>query len=102
MAAPPEMNFNWQICHGNSYSVARIQSILMTFGAGTRPSAIHRTESSWWMRKMIRLGIEHIDIKQTLTGGIEASPDNQILNWEERSVKDNVFGHVRKWHIIFV
>lgn len=38
--------------------------------------------------------VEHIDIKQTLTGGIEGTEENRTLDWKERSVEDRVFGHV--------
>ncbi|KAF8530979.1 hypothetical protein JB92DRAFT_3105728 [Gautieria morchelliformis] len=62
----------------------------------------------WWMRRMIGLatvtlhvnhykddsGVEHIDIKQTLTGGIEGTQENRTLDWAQRSHEDRVFGPV--------
>lgn len=38
--------------------------------------------------------IEHIDIEQTLTGGITGSPENRILDWTERQAEDRIFGAV--------
>jgi hypothetical protein len=63
---------------------------------------------AWWKRQAIDLGgvtlyvkhfkaddgLEHIDIKQILTGGFEGTEENRILNWTERKNEDHVFGHV--------
>lgn len=62
----------------------------------------------WWKRKAIGLatltlaikhykddaGIEHIDIDQTLTGGIPGTTEIRILTWTERPNEDHVFGPV--------
>lgn len=39
-------------------------------------------------------GVEHIDIDQTLTGGIPGSREERTLDWEARERADPVFGHV--------
>ncbi|KAI0652279.1 hypothetical protein C8Q79DRAFT_922775 [Trametes meyenii] len=63
---------------------------------------------SWFTRKAIAMatlylsvkhykddsGIEHIDIEQTLTGGIKGTNEYRILDWTERSHEDHVFGPV--------
>ncbi|KAG2154693.1 hypothetical protein DEU56DRAFT_375555 [Suillus clintonianus] len=63
---------------------------------------------SWFKRRAISMftltlvvkhygdeaGIEHIDIQQTLSGGISGTDENRILDWEERSESDDVFGAV--------
>ncbi|KAG1802037.1 uncharacterized protein HD556DRAFT_1228468 [Suillus plorans] len=37
-------------------------------------------------------GFEHIDIEQTLSGGISGTTQYRTLDWEERSINDDVFG----------
>jgi len=63
---------------------------------------------SWFKRRAISMftltlvvkhytddaGIEHIDIGQTLSGGIPGTSEDRILNWEEQSENDDVFGAV--------
>jgi hypothetical protein len=39
-------------------------------------------------------GTEHIDIDQTLTGGIPGTREERILTWTERENEDHVFGPV--------
>ena len=39
-------------------------------------------------------GVEHIDIDQTITGGIKGTNEHRILDWTERSHEDHVFGAV--------
>ena len=39
-------------------------------------------------------GDEHIDIDQTITGGIPGTSENRYLVWQEREHEDHVFGHV--------
>ncbi|KAL0951390.1 hypothetical protein HGRIS_008086 [Hohenbuehelia grisea] len=39
-------------------------------------------------------GVEHIDIDQTLTGGIPGTKEERVLNWEDRIHHDHIFGHV--------
>lgn len=39
-------------------------------------------------------GIEHIDIAQTITGGIPGTQEIRTLIWKERENYDHVFGHV--------
>ena len=41
-------------------------------------------------------GVEHIDIDQTLTGGIKGTSENRTLDWTERPNNDHVFGDVSK------
>lgn len=38
---------------------------------------------------------EHIDIKQTLTGGIEGNQEDRTLDWKERAIDDKIFGYCR-------
>jgi len=38
--------------------------------------------------------VEHIDIDQTLTGGIKGTSENRTLDWTERENSDHVFGPV--------
>ncbi|CAL1695532.1 unnamed protein product [Somion occarium] len=63
---------------------------------------------SWLTRKAIRMAtlyltikhytgddsLEHIDIDQVLSGGLGATTELRVLNWEERSHEDYVFGPV--------
>jgi len=39
-------------------------------------------------------GVEHIDIQQTLTGGISGTIENRILDWTFREHEDHLFGAV--------
>jgi hypothetical protein len=39
-------------------------------------------------------GYEHIDIDQTLTGGISGTSEKRILDWTERKADDRIFGAV--------
>lgn len=62
----------------------------------------------WFTRKAIALatlylsvkhyrddgGVEHIDIDQTLTGGIKATNEYRTLDWVEREHEDTIFGSV--------
>ncbi|KAF8640776.1 hypothetical protein AX17_000426 [Amanita inopinata Kibby_2008] len=62
----------------------------------------------WWKRKAISIatvtlaikhykdddGIEHIDIDQTLTGGIPGTTEIRVLTWTERPHEDHLFGAV--------
>ncbi|RPB14324.1 hypothetical protein P167DRAFT_534164 [Morchella conica CCBAS932] len=64
---------------------------------------------SWWTRKGIALanlcldikhyrdddGVEHIDIVQTLTGGIQGTTELRTLDWTEREHEDHIFGKLR-------
>lgn len=38
--------------------------------------------------------IEHIDINQTITGGIPGTRETRTLTWKERENYDHVFGYV--------
>ncbi|KAI0660483.1 hypothetical protein C8Q70DRAFT_1044452 [Cubamyces menziesii] len=63
---------------------------------------------SWFTRKAIAMasvylsvkhykdenGIEHIDIDQTVTGGIKGTSEYRVLDWTERPHEDHVFGAV--------
>jgi hypothetical protein len=60
----------------------------------------------WWKRRTIGLAtvtlwvkhykddadVEHIDIEQTLSGGIPGTVEIRVLNWKERPGEDHVFG----------
>ncbi|TFK36851.1 LCCL domain-containing protein [Crucibulum laeve] len=62
----------------------------------------------WWKRKAISLGtitlfvkhfkddagVEHIDIDQTITGGIPGTSEQRTLTWTERENEDHLFGPV--------
>ncbi|KAI2011514.1 hypothetical protein LOZ52_004778 [Ophidiomyces ophidiicola] len=64
---------------------------------------------SWLTRKTIGLatitlhvkqynddaGISHVDIAQTLTGGISGTTEQRVLGWEEHEHTDHIFGTVR-------
>ncbi|EDR15749.1 uncharacterized protein LACBIDRAFT_301002 [Laccaria bicolor S238N-H82] len=39
-------------------------------------------------------GVEHIDIDQTLTGGIPGTSEKRTLWWKEKENNDHLFGHV--------
>ncbi|KIK80400.1 hypothetical protein PAXRUDRAFT_158818 [Paxillus rubicundulus Ve08.2h10] len=39
-------------------------------------------------------GVEHIDVDQTLSGGISGTSENRILDWQERPDEDDIFGAV--------
>ncbi|KAI0830723.1 hypothetical protein BC628DRAFT_1469017 [Trametes gibbosa] len=39
-------------------------------------------------------GVEHIDVDQTLTGGVKGTNEYRTLDWTERSSEDYVFGPV--------
>ncbi|TVY14540.1 hypothetical protein LARI1_G006890 [Lachnellula arida] len=63
----------------------------------------------WWTRKAIGLATvtlhtkqytgddstTHIDISQTVTGGIQGTTENRVLNWQEREHEDHIFGHLK-------
>ncbi|KZT42354.1 hypothetical protein SISSUDRAFT_1041657 [Sistotremastrum suecicum HHB10207 ss-3] len=38
--------------------------------------------------------IEHIDIDQTITGGIKGTSENRTMDWVERTHEDHIFGAV--------
>lgn len=62
----------------------------------------------WFTRKAIALatitlaikhykdddGVEHIDIDQTLTGGIKGTTEERALDWTDRPHSDHIFGNV--------
>ncbi|KAJ7783632.1 hypothetical protein DFH07DRAFT_873695 [Mycena maculata] len=63
---------------------------------------------SWFKRKAISIGTvtlaikhykddeghEHVDIDQTLTGGIPGTREERFLTWTERSSEDHLFGAI--------
>jgi len=63
---------------------------------------------SWFKRRAISMftltlvvkhytdeaGVEHIDIDQTLSGGIPGMSEDRTLDWQERSESDDIFGAV--------
>lgn len=40
-------------------------------------------------------GIEHIDIDQSLSGGVGASNERRTMDWTYRETQDNIFGAVK-------
>ena len=38
--------------------------------------------------------VTHIDIRQIATGGIQASPENRVLDFSERTQADKIFGNL--------
>jgi len=62
----------------------------------------------WFMRNAIAMatitlsvkhtkddgGVEHIDIDQTITGGIPGTSEDRTLDWAERHKKDGLFGFI--------
>lgn len=64
---------------------------------------------SWFKRKIISIGtitlyikhykddanVEHIDIDQTITGGIPGTTEKRTLTWTERENEDHLFGAVK-------
>lgn len=63
---------------------------------------------SWFKRRAISMftltlvvkhytddaGVEHIDIGQTLSGGIPGTDEDRTLDWQERNESDDIFGAV--------
>ncbi|KII93795.1 hypothetical protein PLICRDRAFT_36026 [Plicaturopsis crispa FD-325 SS-3] len=39
-------------------------------------------------------GVEHIDIDQTLSGGVSGTTELRVLDWEEHKHEDHIFGAV--------
>ncbi|KAL0578596.1 hypothetical protein V5O48_003387 [Marasmius crinis-equi] len=39
-------------------------------------------------------GVEHIDIEEKLTGGIQGTPEKRTLYWKERQTSDQIFGEL--------
>ncbi|KAF8973870.1 hypothetical protein BDZ97DRAFT_1912324 [Flammula alnicola] len=39
-------------------------------------------------------GVEHIDIDQTITGGLPGTREERTLYWQERETEDDLFGHI--------
>lgn len=73
------------------------------------PDEILRLQGvSWFKRRAISMftitlyikhttdeaGVEHIDIDQTVSGGISGSSENRTLDWIERDEYDDIFGPV--------
>ncbi|GBE78259.1 hypothetical protein SCP_0111420 [Sparassis crispa] len=99
MAAPPEvtiLDLSGKYMMNKSFS-DDTDEILRLQGVG------------WWTRKAIQMSnlylsckhykddkdVEHIDIGQTLSGGVSGTTENRILDWVERPNEDNVFGAVK-------
>lgn len=67
----------------------------------------------WFKRKAISLatltliinhykddgGVEHIDIDQSLSGGVGATTERRTLDWIERKHDDSLFGSVSRFNI---
>ena len=70
---------------------------------------------SWLTRKAIGLAtvtlevneykdddeVVHIDIAQTLTGGVQGTTERRITNWTENDHTDHIFGHVKGMSRLF-
>ncbi|KIJ68600.1 hypothetical protein HYDPIDRAFT_106811 [Hydnomerulius pinastri MD-312] len=98
MAAPPEVN-----------SKAMSGRFVMNKSLSDSTDEILRLQGvSWFKRRAISMftltlvvkhttdeaGIEHIDIDQTLSGGIPGTSENRILDFQERDEDDDIFGAV--------
>ncbi|KJA29298.1 hypothetical protein HYPSUDRAFT_196676 [Hypholoma sublateritium FD-334 SS-4] len=98
MAVPADftiLNITGKFTMNKALSDPRIDTILQLQGVG------------WITRRVIALGVnlfvkhykddagvEHIDIDQTITGGIPGTREESVLWWKEVEIEDNVFGSV--------
>jgi len=99
MATPPDLtilDITGKYAMNKSLSDSRTDDILAMQGV------------SWVTRMAIKYGtvtlavkhykddsaIEHVDIDQTITGGIPGSRETRELTWKEGEKNDHVFGHV--------
>ncbi|PPQ67074.1 hypothetical protein CVT25_005675 [Psilocybe cyanescens] len=99
MSVPSDFNvldISGKFLMNKTLSDQRTDTILQLQGVG------------WLKRKAISIGsvtlaikhykdadsVEHIDIEQTLTGGIPGTTEIRTLWWKERESEDHLFGHV--------
>jgi len=100
MAVPPDftiLDISGKFSMNKTLSDPRTDEILALQGV------------SWFKRKIISLGTitlfvkhykddanaEHIDIDQTITGGIPGTTEKRTLTWTERENEDHLFGAVK-------
>ncbi|KAA8894267.1 hypothetical protein FN846DRAFT_431467 [Sphaerosporella brunnea] len=99
MAAPKEMttkDFSGKFCMNKALS-------------DDTDDVLYLQNVGWVTRKAIQLASitldikhytspedhkEHIDIVQTLTGGIKGTTELRTLDWQERSHSDHIFGNI--------
>ena len=121
MAAPGDMTSidlsgkYMMVCSAPCHAYARGLSLQLIAAAAQNKSLSDDTDDilrlqgvGWWTRKAISMatiyldvkhykddnGVEHIDIDQTLSGGISGTSEYRILDWDEREHEDHVFGPV--------
>ncbi|KAF8203711.1 hypothetical protein BJ912DRAFT_870968 [Pholiota molesta] len=99
MAVPADftiLDISGKFIMNKTLSDPRTDTILQLQGVG------------WWKRKAISLGtvtlsikhfkddegVEHINIDQTITGGIPGTTEERTLSWKEREHEDSLFGAV--------
>lgn len=72
------------------------EQILIAQGVGwlTRKAILYGTLTLDIRHYKDDTGVEHIDIDQTLTGGIPGSQEIRILDWVGRDREDRIFGAV--------
>jgi len=70
--------------------------ILALQGVGWLPRKIVKTATITLFVKHYKddEGAEHIDIKQTITGGISGAPENRTLDWTPTKLDHSLFGAV--------
>jgi len=94
----------------NELSILNISGVFVlnkTLSDKTMDKILELQGVSWWTRKAISYATitlyikhykeddqEHIDIDQTLTGGIPGTSEKRILDWTERPNEDHIFGAV--------
>lgn len=110
-----DYEYEWYIHYGQSELVDCHSSNPLTFISQNKELSdetdriLELQGVGWWKRTAIRLatitlyvkhyiedGLERIDIKQTLTGGIEGTEENRKIDWTERKHTDKLFGPVGK------
>ncbi|KAF9475633.1 hypothetical protein BDN70DRAFT_883520 [Pholiota conissans] len=99
MSVPPDfsiLDITGKFIMNKTLSDPRTDTILQLQGVG------------WFKRKVIAVGtvtlfikhykddvgVEHIDIDQTITGGIPGTREERTLWWKERESEDSIFGAV--------
>ncbi|CAA7259919.1 unnamed protein product [Cyclocybe aegerita] len=99
MAVPADfsiLNISGKFTMNKTLTDPRTDTILSLQGVG------------WFKRKAISVGtvtlsikhykddegVEHVDIDQTITGGIPGTSEIRTLWWKERESEDHIFGHI--------
>ncbi|KZP10539.1 hypothetical protein FIBSPDRAFT_758188 [Athelia psychrophila] len=100
MAAPDSMNthdLSGVYVMSKSLSDANRDDILKYQGVSwvTRNAVWYGTVTLYVKHDKTDNDVEHINIRQTITGGFEGTTEDRILDWQEREHEDHVFGHVK-------